>query len=326
MTARVKVPAPIGVLCGGPSAEQEISRRSGQAVWRALRDLGYDVRLCDVGGASDVTALRPAGIGTAFIALHGAFGEDGTVQALLESAGIPYTGSGVAASRLAIDKQSARERLASIGVPVAAGALVPAGSPLSWLAEHQLQLPVVVKPVRQGSSIGLTIVETVEQWAPALTEAARYDAQVLCEAYIAGPEITVGILGMTALPVVQVVPQRRFYDFVAKYTPGMTQYLVPAPLDTALTTQAQHLALRAHQALGCEGFSRVDLIAPTGRAPIVLEVNTIPGLTATSLLPKAAAAVGMAFPQLCERLLASALGRVAPAAIGKPLEVIHGST
>lgn len=321
MTVRgVAVPAPIGVLCGGPSAEQEISRRSGQAVWRALRELGYDARLIDVGGPNDVTALRADGIRTAFIALHGAFGEDGTVQALLEAIGIPYTGSGVAASRLAIDKQAARQQLAAAGVQVAAGALVPSGtlgSPLAWLASRRLRLPVVVKPVRQGSSIGLTIVEAADQWGPALEEAARYDTQILCEAYLAGPEVTVGMLDDTALPVVQVIPQRRFYDYVAKYTPGMTQYLVPAPLDAALTAQVQALARRAHQILGCEGFSRVDLIAPPGQVPVVLEVNTIPGLTATSLLPKAAAAAGLPFPQLCERLLSSALNRV-----DQPKEVV----
>ncbi len=309
------VPTPIGVLCGGPSSEREISLRSGQAVWRALQARRYDVQLLELEGADCAAVLRASGIRTAFIALHGAFGEDGTAQALLESLGILYTGSGVAASRLAMDKQAARTRLAAAGIAVAAGAVVPAGSPLAWLAEHGLRLPVVIKPVRQGSSIGLTIVEMPAQWPAALEEAARYDTQILCEEYLPGPEVTVGILGETALPIVQVVPQRRFYDYVAKYTPGMTQYLVPAPLEAALTVRVQALARQAHRTLGCEGFSRVDLIlpdGPSGRAPVVLEVNTIPGLTATSLLPKAAAAVGLSFPDLCERLLQSAMTRKTP--------------
>ncbi|MBI4226884.1 MAG: D-alanine--D-alanine ligase [Candidatus Omnitrophica bacterium] len=320
--SRIPVPAPIGVLCGGPSTEREISRRSGQAVWRALRELGYDARLIDLPAMDSASALRAAGIRTAFIALHGAFGEDGAVQTLLESLGIGYTGSGVAASRLAIDKPATRARLAACDVPVAAGGLVSSGSPPTWVAAHHVRFPVVVKPARQGSSIGLTIVESPDRWPAALAEAARYDAQIVCEEYLEGPEVTVGILGDAALPVVQVVPQRRFYDYVAKYTPGMTQYLVPAPLEAALTAQVQATALRAHRALACEGFSRVDLIAPVGRPPVVLEVNTIPGLTATSLLPKAAAAAGLAFPQLCERLLASALR--APAELDTLLTTSRG--
>ena len=291
----IAVPGPLGVLCGGPSTEREISLRSGQAVWRALRERGYDALLLDIEQADCAAILRASGIRAAFIALHGAFGEDGTVQALLESLGIRYTGSGVAASRLAIDKQAARTRLAA------------AGSPVAWVAAHGLRLPVVVKPVRQGSSIGLTIVETAAQWPEALETAGRFDAEVLCEAYLEGPEVTVGILEETALPVVQVVPSRRFYDYVAKYTPGQTQYLVPAPLAAAVTRHIQASALQAHRVLGCGGFSRVDLIVSQGRGPVVLEVNTIPGLTATSLLPKAAAAAGLSFPDLCERLLASAV-------------------
>lgn len=342
------IPTPIGVLCGGPSSEREISLRSGQAVWRALQALRYDVQLLELEGADCAAVLRASGIRTAFIALHGAFGEDGTVQALLESLGILYTGSGVAASRLAMDKAAARTRLAAAGLAVAAGALVPIewltsegkgprgnhGFPLEvtgklameitrWLAAHGLRLPVVVKPVRQGSSIGLTIVETPGQWPAALEEAARYDTHILCEEYLPGPEVTVGILGETALPIVQVVPQRRFYDYVAKYTPGMTQYLVPAPLAAPLAVRVQALARQAHHALGCEGFSRVDLIVPEGspeRPPVVLEVNTIPGLTATSLLPKAAAAIGISFPELCERLLQSAVTR------HPNKEMVHAST
>ena len=305
MTARAEVPGPIGVLCGGPSAEREISLRSGQAVWRALSDLGYAPRLFDVRTADDCTAIVGAiGIRTAFVALHGPFGEDGTVQGILESLGVAYTGSGVAASRLAMDKSAAKLRMTAAGIPVPQGYTVPS---TGQAALDGLGFPLVVKPARQGSSIGLTIIEAAAAWPSALAEAGRYDTLVVCEEYVAGMELTVGILDQQPLPVVQVVPQRRFYDYVAKYTPGMTQYLVPAPLTPSAAEQVQAVALQAHRALGCHGFSRVDLILSPDRGPIVLEVNTIPGLTATSLLPKAAAAAGLSFPHLCERLLASAV-------------------
>ena len=302
MTPRVRVPEPIGVLCGGPSAEREISLRSGHAVWTALRGLGYPVRLVDILRPEWVDQLCAERIRTAFVALHGPFGEDGTVQALLESLEIVYTGSGVAASRLAMDKASARLQLAASGVPVPRGFVVPSHCE----APDGFWWPVVVKPSRQGSSIGLTIVEHPAGWRAAVAEARRYDEVVLCEEYLRGQEIAVGIVDDAPLPVIQVVPSRRFYDYVAKYTPGITQYLVPAPLNAATTSAVQAMALRAHRALGCRGFSRADLIVTPDRGGVVLEVNTIPGLTATSLLPKAAAATGVSFPQLCERLLASA--------------------
>lgn len=328
MTPRVQVPAPIGVLCGGPSAEREISRRSGQAVWRALQGLGYPVRLVELppadcagarGSASPGASrcagpLRQAGIRTAFIALHGPFGEDGTVQALLESLGVIYTGSGVAASRLASDKGAAKQRLRERGVPVPRGDALAASPPAPL---DGLGFPFVVKPARQGSSFGLTIVDRPEDWPAALAEAARYDTTILREEYLPGPELTVGVLDGAPLPVLQVVPHRRCYDYLAKYTPGLTEYLVPAPLPPAITEVVQTTAVRAHRALGCRGFSRVDLILTSDRGPIVLEVNTIPGLTTMSLLPKAAAAAGLSFPQLCERLLASAT---------QPGEESHGST
>ena len=305
MSARVDVPVPIGVLCGGPSAEREISLRSGQAVWRALSDLGYPARLLDLRGTDDdASAVRAAGIQTAFVALHGPFGEDGTVQGILESLGIAYTGSGVEASRLAMDKAAAKIQMTAAGIPVPQGYTV---STSGRAALDGLGFPLVVKPARQGSSIGLTIIEETAAWPAALAEAGRYDTLVVCEEYVQGMELTVGILDQAPLPVVQVIPQRRFYDYVAKYTPGMTDYLVPAPLTPSVAEQVQAVALRAHRTLGCHGFSRVDLILAPDRGPVVLEVNTIPGLTATSLLPKAAAAAGLSFPQLCERLLASAV-------------------
>jgi len=326
MTTRVPVPSPIGILCGGPSAERVISLRSGQAVWQALRDLRYDAWLIDISSADCTVQLRAAGIRTAFIALHGPFGEDGTVQTLLESLGISYTGSGIMASRLAMDKAAAKLRLHAAGVPVPKGYTVRGGQGTASdgleavssgqeargapreraSASDGLGFPLVVKPVRQGSSLGLTIVEHEAEWPAALAEAGRYDTTVLCEEYLCGPELTVGVVDDAPLPVIQVVPQRRFYDYVAKYTPGMTQYLVPAPLAREVAARVQALAIQAHRVLGCHRFSRVDLMLTPDRGPMVLEVNTVPGLTATSLLPRAAVAAGISFAGLCERLLASA--------------------
>lgn len=303
MMTQVAVEQPIGVLCGGPSSEREISLRSGQGVFHSLHDLGYDARFIDIQSADCANLLKSSGIRTAFIALHGTFGEDGTVQSILDQLKISYTGSRAEASRLCMDKQQAKKSLAAAGIAVARGYILPAGRPA---ALDGLGFPLVVKPVRQGSSIGMTLVENPAGWPAALSEAGRFDTTILCEEYLDGPELTVGILDDAPLPVIQVVPQRRFYDYVAKYTPGMTQYLVPAPIDAETARQAQEVALRAHRALGCRSFSRADMILTKDRGLVVLEVNTIPGLTATSLLPKAAAAVGISFARLCERLLASA--------------------
>ena len=301
---KTSVAEPIGVLCGGFSSEREISLRSGQGVFHSLHDLGYNVQFIDIRTPDCARLIQNSGIRTAFIALHGAFGEDGAVQSLLDGLRIPYTGSRAAASRLCIDKQKAKERLAVENIPVPKGYTLPSGQPA---ALDGLGFPFVVKPLRQGSSIGMTLVENAADWGPALREAGRFDESILCEEYLSGAELTVGILDDAPLPVIQVVPQRRFYDYTAKYTPGMTQYLVPAPVDARTAQQAQSIAVNAHQALGCHSFSRVDMILTKDRGPVVLEVNTVPGLTATSLLPKAAAAVGISFGRLCERLLSSAI-------------------
>ncbi|MBI4313379.1 MAG: D-alanine--D-alanine ligase [Candidatus Omnitrophica bacterium] len=301
---KTAIAEPIGVLCGGFSAEREISLRSGQGVFHGLGDLGYNVQCIDVQSADCAGLIRNSGVRTAFVALHGIFGEDGAVQTLLDALRIPYTGSRAPASQLCMDKQKTKERLIAEKIPVPRGYTLPAGRPA---ALDGLSFPFVVKPLRQGSSIGMTLVENAAGWVPALNEAGRFDDSVLCEEYLTGPELTVGILDDAPLPVIQVVPQRRFYDTTAKYTPGMTQVLVPAPIEGKLAAQAQTVALKAHQALGCRSFSRVDMILTQHRGPVVLEVNTVPGLTATSLLPKAAAAVGISFSRLCERLLFSAV-------------------
>lgn len=301
---------PIGVLCGGPSAEREISLRSGRAVYEALLSEGHPVVLVELSEDSDQIQdqIKQADLSCAFVALHGPFGEDGTLQMLLEQIGIPYTGSSPEACRYAMDKVSCRRRWLAARLPV----------PRSVVAEpinaaervKELKLPVMVKPIVQGSSIGISLVERPEDLQPAVEEAARYGEEILLEEFLPGSEVTVGILQDRPLPVIQIVTKRRFYDFVAKYTPGMTEYLVPAPLPKRTSRLIQAIAQRAHELLGCRSFSRVDLILVPGRGPVLLEINTIPGMTATSLLPKAAAAAGINFPELCRRMLASAMDRI----------------
>ncbi len=304
----------IGVLCGGPSREREISLRSGRAVHEALRSLGLPSVLVPLSQdpALIPEEIRSAELGCAFIALHGFFGEDGTVQSLLEEMRIPYTGSPPEACHLGLDKASSRLKW------LAAGLAVPRwkeADPLSAAARaEEIKFPLVVKPVSEGSSFGMSIVDSAKDLAGAVEQAAVFGDRILLEEYLAGPELTVGILDDRPLPVIQIVPKRRFYDFVAKYTPGMTEYLVPAPLPPETARAAQELAVRAHEALGCRSFSRVDLILARDRGPVLLELNIIPGMTETSLLPKAAAAVGIPFTGLCRQMLNSAWVKREPAA------------
>ena len=304
----------IGVLCGGPSGERGISIRSGRAVHEALRSLGLPAELVILSDRVEEIPqeIQRARLENAFIALHGRFGEDGTVQALLEQMGIPYTGSSVEACRYGLDKLFSRRRWVAEGLPIPRWRLTdPAGLPAEAAS---LGFPVVIKPRSEGSSLGMSIVDSPEELPQAAEEAARFGSEILAEEYLPGPELTVGILDDMPLPVIQIVPKRRFYDFVAKYTAGMTEYRVPAPLPEAVRVVVQDLALRAHETLGCRSFSRVDLILAEGRGPVLLELNPIPGMTPTSLLPKAAAAAGISFPELCRRMLVSALERTpAPA-------------
>jgi len=291
----------IGVLMGGLSSERDISLKSGAAVLTHLSEGGYRVEPCAFDTEEEFrTQLQTKKIQIAFLALHGKFGEDGGVQALLESLQIPYTGSDVVASRCAIDKWGAKETFRNKGL------LTPA----AFLLKHTdsipvsgLSFPLVVKPVCQGSSIGLSIVDHPEELPEAVRKAFQFDGRVLLEEYIPGSELTVGILGEEALPVIQILPGNRCYDYEAKYTSDKTQFLIPAPIDDSTTRSVQEAALKAHEALGCSSFSRVDLfLNPVGQ-PVVLEVNTIPGMTARSLFPKACEAVGISFLELCERLL-----------------------
>lgn len=304
---------PIGVLCGGPSREREISLRSGRAVQEALVSQGLEAFLFPLSDELHQIAeeLKGRPMGSAFIALHGPFGEDGTIQSILEEKGVPYSGSGVEACRYGTDKVHSRRRWLAAGLPVPEWR---EGDPDSALARvSELRFPLVVKPRAEGSSLGMSIVDGPEGLPAALQEAGKFGQEVLLEEYLPGKELTVGILQDRPLPVIQIVPKRRFYDYVAKYTPGMTDYLVPAPLTDRMARVVQDIALRAHEALGCRSFSRVDLILTEGRGPVLLELNPIPGMTETSLLPKAAAAAGISFGELCRLMLQSCVPVEAPA-------------
>lgn len=295
----------IVVLKGGPSAEREVSLRSGAAVANALRSLGHAVTEIDPVPGRLHTQI-PAGTEVVFVALHGTYGEDGVVQAELEALQLPYTGCGVEASRLSFDKVITKQQCAKHGVPTARSHVFNAaqpGWPPAW------QPPVVLKPVRQGSSVGLRFVDRAEQFAESLQHALKYDTEVLMEERILGREVTVGILENQALPIVEVRPKQGAYDYANKYTAGATEYFCPADFDAATTARIQQAALGAFQSVGGRDYGRVDVMVRADGSPIVLEVNTLPGMTETSLLPKAAAAAGMNFGQLCQRMVALAAAR-----------------
>ena len=284
----------VAVLKGGPSAERDVSLRSGAAITAGLRRRGYRVSEVDVTAeAVDV----PADADAAFIALHGTFGEDGGLQEILQARGLPFTGSGAAASRRAFDKVVSKRVFEQAGIPTPRCQVMRRGD------ARQLPLPVVVKPPRQGSSIGLSKVFEEGEWAPALDLALSMGDEALVEVFIEGRELTVGIVGDQVLPVVEIRAPGGCYDYRAKYTAGLTEYLVPAPLPPEATRLCQELAWRTHQALGCRGLGRVDIRLAGDGAAFVLEMNTIPGFTETSLLPKAAKCAGLDFPDLCERIL-----------------------
>lgn len=293
----------IGVLMGGPSREREISLRSGKAVCRSLAGAGYDVVGIDINSDNDAENIRriqAEKISCAFIALHGRYGEDGRIQQLLDVLNIPYTGSGSRASRQAMDKVASYRIFESQRLHVPHFAVIEKET--SGPPEVSFPFPWVVKPVSQGSSIGLSVIDDIRDFEPAYRAAAAADSRVIVEEFIAGTEITVGILGDSALPVIEIRPKKRIFDFEAKYSHGLTEYIVPASIDASSAALAQEHALTAHRALGCSCFSRVDFILKDG-VPYILEVNTIPGLTDTSLLPKAALHEGIEFLQLCQRML-----------------------
>ncbi|GCF85044.1 D-alanine--D-alanine ligase [Geobacter sp. SVR] len=295
----------IGVLMGGLSAEREVSLQSGKAVHQALLDRGYDAVAIDM-GRDLPEVLRREGIQAAFIALHGRYGEDGCVQGLLELLQIPYTGSGVLASALAMHKLYSKQAFAAAGILTAPFHRVRRGEEVR-LGSLPFGLPLVVKPVQEGSSVGVSIVKTEPELATALELAFRYDDEILVEQYIKGQEVQVGILDDRPIGAIEIVPKNEFYDFEAKYQDGMAEHIFPARLEAPLYEKALQVGLAAHRALGCRGYSRVDLlVTPTGES-YVLEVNTLPGMTALSLLPEIATkGVGLSFGELVERILESA--------------------
>lgn len=309
-------PLRIAVIGGGRSSEAEVSRSSAARVVAALRSLGHQcVELeCD---EELWEALRGGGFDVAFLALHGRYGEDGTVQGVCELLDVPYTGSDPLASALCFHKAMAKRVFHSAGIPtppwrVVARTLAPADAVRAMEeAAAELGLPMVVKPTRSGSTLGLSVVRQPAELAEAFATAAWHD-DVLCEQFVSGTEVTIGILGHNpprALPTLEIVSHRPLYDYAAKYTVGQSEHIIPARLPEEQSREAQRLALEAHQALGCRAISRVDLIVDESGRPWVLEVNTIPGLTELSLLPDAARAAGIKFEDICRMLVEDALAR-----------------
>ncbi len=293
----------IAVMLGGPSAEREVSLRTGTAVTKALRSLGHEVSEVD---PQNGTFVLPPKTDVVFLALHGTYGEDGTVQKQLDKLGVIYTGCDAEASRIAFDKVLTKEACIKTGVPTAK--FLTVSSPQIPFPKN-FAPPLVAKPSRQGSSVGLQFVERVEEWSGALTESLKFDSEVLVEEKIVGRETTVAIVGDEVFPIVEICPKVGTYDYKNKYTAGATEYFCPANFDAATTKKIQAAALGAFKAVGGRDYARVDVMVRADGSPIVLEVNTLPGMTETSLLPKAAAAAGLNYAQLCQRMIDLALER-----------------
>ena len=315
----------LAVVRGGKSAEREVSLRSGAQVTKALRGLGHEVTEVDL-DSHTWDALRDGGFDCVFNALHGRLGEDGTVQGMFELLGLPFTGSGVLASALCMDKARAGKVMAGAGLHVPEFEEIElkegvAADVVDRLITH-LGLPLVVKPVREGSTIGLTIARNADDVASGLVLAGKYDRRVLAQRFAAGTEVTIGILAtpeLQVLPTLEIVSENPVYDYDAKYTAGKSHHIIPARIPEAARAAASDAAARAFTELGCSGMGRVDIIVDASDTPWLLEVNTVPGLTELSLLPDAARAAGISFEQLCERLINHAVGRhqqhVGPTAI-----------
>jgi D-alanine-D-alanine ligase len=315
----------LAVLRGGRSAEREVSLRSGEQVAKALRSRGHDVTDVDL-DARTWDVLRDGGFECVFNALHGRLGEDGTVQGMLELLGLAYTGSGVLASALCMDKSRAGKVMAAIGLHVPEFEELEAKEGIAHDVVERVVgrfgLPLVIKPVREGSTIGLTIAKDEDAVASGLVLAGRYDRRILVQRFAAGTEVTIGVLAtpeLQVLPTLEIVSENATYDYDAKYTAGKSHHIIPARIPEAARDAASDAAARAFTELGCSGMARVDIIVDAGGTPWVLEVNTVPGLTALSLLPDAARAAGIAFEDLCQRLVDHAIGRhqrhVGPTAI-----------
>jgi D-alanine-D-alanine ligase len=302
-----ELPKKIAVLMGGPSAEREVSLATGRGISKALRSLGADVVDVDVRNAK---FELPRDVDFAFIALHGTFGEDGQVQEIMEERGVAYTGEGVEGSRLAFDKILSKEKFREHGVRT------PEWETIGAHQRPGMQLPIVVKAPRQGSTVGVYIVKKREELEAAIADAAKYDDRLLIEKFVPGRELTIGILGDQALPILEIIPKGGFYDFTNKYpflnpqAGGAAQHICPASIEAEKTKEIQELALRAFRALGLRVYSRVDIILSRTGEPFVLEINTIPGMTEASLLPEAAAAAGISYMDLCRHVIALSRARI----------------
>jgi D-alanine-D-alanine ligase len=294
------IPQKIAVLMGGPGSEREVSLATARGVSKALRSLGAEVLDVDV---RDQSFHLPDDVDLAFLTIHGTFGEDGSLQKVLEDRGIPYTGDGVEESRTAFDKIRSKEKFRAHGVTTPLWEVIRPGQ------RPTIPLPIVVKPPREGSTVGVIIVKSERELDLAIAEAAKYDRELLVEEFIAGRELTVGILGDQALPILEIIPKGGFYDFTNKYpflnpqAGGGAEHVCPAKIDKKKTKEIQELALRAHRSLGLQVYSRVDVLLPEDGAATVLELNTIPGMTEASLLPEAAAAAGISYVDLCTRII-----------------------
>lgn len=297
----------IGVLMGGLSAERDVSLKSGDAILKALKDMGYNAAGIDV-GRDLADGLKQEKIEFAFIALHGRYGEDGAVQGMLEIMGIPYTGSGIAASALGMSKIFSKKIFEFHKLPVGQYMILEKKDLKDWKEKAgTLEFPVVVKPVSEGSSVGVSIVSEEKGLKDAFALAFKYGKEILIEKYIKGREIQVGILGKRALGAIEIIPKRQFYDYEAKYTPNMSEHIFPARLPENIYNEVLELGLKAHSVLGCKGYSRVDFIIDSGNRPFLLEVNTLPGMTNVSLLPEIAKGVGVDFNRLVEMILMETL-------------------
>ncbi len=297
----------IGVLMGGISSEREVSLNSGRAILKALTDKGYDAVAIDV-DRDAAERIKTAGVAVAFNGLHGKYGEDGAIQGLLEILGIPCTGSGILASAMGMNKIVSKTLFRAYGLQVGPFRVVTRGDKDSLdRARREIGVPLVVKPSAEGSSVGVSVVRDPADFPAAVDLAFRYDPEILIEAHISGMEVQVGILGDRALGAIEIVPKDLFYSYKAKYEPGGSEHFFPARIPPAVYARALDAGLLAHRALGCRGYSRVDFIIDKNGEPFILEVNTLPGMTATSLLPEIAQGAGISFPDLVEEILRLAL-------------------
>ena len=307
MATDQNLPKKIAVLMGGPGSERDVSLATGRGVSKALRSLGAEVVEVDV---HDENFALPKDVDLAFITIHGTFGEDGQLQEILEKRGVAYTGDGVQASRAAFDKILSKEKFREHGVVTPEWEVIEVGQ------RPTISVPLVVKPARQGSTVGVVIVKDASELDSAMAEAAKYDRKLLIEKFVSGRELTIGILGDQALPILEIIPKGGFYDFNNKYpflnpqAGGGAEHVCPAEIDPNKTKQVQKQALHAFRALGLVVYGRVDVLLPDSGNPSVLEVNTIPGMTEASLLPEAAAAAGINYVDLCARIIALSRARV----------------